>query len=222
VWPSARRARASARETRAASSTRGRAGELGPEPTPQATLLSVSVQNGSDDPSDSERCSRRWRGSPRRWRGARFDTRPTPATALMSTVRHGHPAIRAAPPHCIALVNSSTSPEHARETRCPTARRLRDRCRGSPDCLPAGLKRMRLQSHGESRCSDSRPSECGQLTRSSWRSGRSHPGSCQSYRCRGHRCSLPDTGSGERWHTGRCSHRTTRSAGLNRFRRWSP
>jgi hypothetical protein len=35
------------------------------------------------------------RGSPRRRRRACFDTRPTPATAQMSTVRHGHPAIRA-------------------------------------------------------------------------------------------------------------------------------
>jgi hypothetical protein len=35
------------------------------------------------------------RGSPRRRRRSRFDTRPTPATAPVSTVRHGHPAIRA-------------------------------------------------------------------------------------------------------------------------------
>jgi hypothetical protein len=35
------------------------------------------------------------RGAPRRWRRPHFDTRPTPATARLSTVRHGHSAIPA-------------------------------------------------------------------------------------------------------------------------------
>ena len=37
------------------------------------------------------------RGPPQRRRRTRFDNRPTPAEARVSTVRHGHPAIRAWP-----------------------------------------------------------------------------------------------------------------------------
>ena len=85
---------------------------------------------------------KRKRGPPRRRRRSRFDTKPTPAIAPLSTVRHGHPAIRAFP-EFTADVNWVDSKSQAQHSHTSTARVAG----GSPLVVARGRA-----SIGEGRC----------------------------------------------------------------------
>jgi hypothetical protein len=157
------------------------------------------------DPIPGKRCtSEGERGSPRRRRRARFDTSPTPATALMSTVRHGHPAIRVL--HSVTtrerLWLSPRSLHYQIPHRpAPQPRRIQlpetgNSPRRTPDkdTLPArDLQRDLLSSRGSGRSRRSRY----RCYRSGMR-GRYCRHSTDLPRDRTRRTSLPHTGPGHR------------------------